>query len=60
MNPDERLNKRIEIAARIAGGMISRTNVSERGDETYIALMSLKVADAIIDMALGDMTVEPK
>lgn len=61
MNADERLNKRIEIAARIASDLITRYNrrlmPTERHD---IGTDAVDIADAIIDTAIGDMTAEPK
>jgi len=63
LNPGERLNKRIEIAARISAAFInspSSTRIEGGYGASNIGKLSLIFADAIIDTAIGDMTVEPK
>lgn len=64
MTLEERLNKRIEIAARMSGS-IYQTLAKARGyplgdnDKAKLAREALDIADAIIDTATGDMTAEP-
>ncbi len=64
MTPDEKLTKRIEIAARMSGS-IYQTLVRARGyplgdnDKAKLAREALDIADAIIDTATGDMTAKP-
>jgi hypothetical protein len=62
MTPDDRLNKRIKIAARmIAAVLIGGHKLSgiDNNDKQAISRWGLSVADAIIDTAIGDMTAEP-
>jgi hypothetical protein len=57
MTVDERLNKRIEIAARIIAGAIA-SGERLKGNPLGLSRWGLNLADAIIDTAIGDMTAE--
>jgi hypothetical protein len=62
MNQDERLNKRIEIAAKFIANLASNAGVAKEiklDMPTYIRF-ALDVADSLIETAIGDMTAEPK
>lgn len=60
MDAEARPNKRIEIAARFISGLTTCDGVAGeiRTNKELYARFALDVADAIIDTAIGDMTVE--
>ena len=63
MDAKTRLNKRIEIAAKMTAAFIDGTS-SNYNDRKWIlecvVPLSFDISDAIIDTAIGDMTAEIK
>jgi hypothetical protein len=63
MNAETRLNKRIEIAAKLMSALLGSAFAVEAAwpyTPKHLGVFCIDCADAIIDTAIGDMTDEIK